>query len=302
MDSEVISVVSDEPLCQTRFDRWRSYFTALRFAVEHGGSLVSAARLYYLAKLKPNLVYRGLMAFAPDRIHCIPFRVAVGKTWNLYVRDNGQDAPMLLEFFKNGRLAEIEKLNWKPRVIYDLGANIGIASLSLSTFNPDARIYGFEPVPANFEICRQNYSNLTTGQVFNCAVGFPSGTMSFEFNQSDLRGGRLVTNPSLRSSAPQQSVEVEVWSIADLIDRKGLEPPDVLKVDVEGAELDVLRGLGAYAKTVRLLHIETHSFELRKDCVSWLDGNGFKIIQEFRYSASMGALWAEKVEFTKLPA
>src|SRR5262249_3892450 len=147
-----------------------------------------------------------------------------------------------------------EKLNWKPRVIYDLGANIGIASLSLATSNADARIYGFEPLPANFEICQQNYSNLTNAEVFNCAVGFPSGKMSFEFQDSDLRGGRLAMNASLLSSASHRRVEVEVWSVADLIDRKGLEPPDVLKVDVEGAELEVLRGLGAYAKNVRLLH------------------------------------------------
>ena len=123
--------------------------------------------------------------------------------------------------------------------------------------------------------------------------------MSFEFQDSDLRGGRLAMNASLRSSASHQRVEVEVWSVADLIDRKGLEPPDVLKVDVEGAEFDVLRGLGAYAKGVKGLHIETHSLELRENCVSWLEANGFKIIQEFRYPADMGALWAEKVEFSK---
>ena len=289
----------DELLCETRLDRLCGYFTALGFAIEHAGSVVSAVRLYYLAKLKPSLVYRGLTAFAPARIRCIPFRVAEGKTWNVYVRDNGQDAPMLFEFFKNGRFAEMEKLNWKPRVIYDLGANIGIASLALATVKADARIYGFEPVPSNYEICRQNYSNLTKAQVLNCAVGFPSGTMSFEFQDSDLRGGRLAMNPSIGSSASHQKVEVEVWSIADLIDRKGLEPPDVLKVDVEGAELDVLRGLGAYAKGVKGLHIETHSLELRESCVSWLEENGFKIIKEVRYPLNTGALWAEKVEFPK---
>jgi FkbM family methyltransferase len=299
MKSEAISPVPDKLLCETRFDRLCNYFTGLRFAIEHAGSLVAAIRLYYLAKLKPSLVYRGFTAFDPKRIRVIPFRVAPGKTWNVYVRDNGQDAPMVIEFFKNGRLAEIGKLNWKPRVIYDLGANIGIASLSLSTFNPDARIYGFEPVPANFEICQQNYSNLSKGKVFNCAVGFPSSTMSFEFQDSDLRGGHLAMDGSLSASGPHQSVEVEVWSVADLIERKGLEPPDFLKVDVEGAEMDVLLGLGAYAKSVKCFHIETHSLDLRNNCVSWLEGNGFKIIQEFRYPANMGALWAEKVEFPK---
>jgi FkbM family methyltransferase len=276
---------------QTQIDRLRAYFTVLGFALKRGNSLPSITSLYYLAKIKPGLVYRGLAKFAPDTIYRVSFRAGSGKILDIHVRDNGQDAPMLLEFFNNDRLAEIERLKWKPQVIYDLGANIGISSLSLAALCPKACIYGFEPVPANFKICSMNYSNLTNAQAFNCAIGSSSGTMSFKITD-DPRGGHLTANAAGDPLDSDKRIKMAVWTIADLIDIKGLAPPDFLKVDVEGAELDVLNGLGLYAKSIKQIHIETHSAELRGKCIRWLELNGFGIEEEFRYTADLGALWA----------
>lgn len=276
---------------ETRLNRILDYFTMLGFALKYGKTLSSIASLYYLAQLKPGLVYRDLSRYAPEKIHLIAFRAGAGRLWKIHVRDNGQDAPMLVEFFRNDRLAGLRELHWKPKVIYDLGANIGIASLSLATLCPEARIYGFEPMPANYEICSQNYLNMNNARAFNCAVGASSGTMGFEVTD-DPRGGRLATDTSLKTVNPTKRIEVAVWTIADLVEVKGLAPPDFLKVDVEGAELDVLHGLGNYAKGIRQMHIETHSTALRDKCADWLAQNGFQIEEEFRYTADLGALWA----------
>jgi FkbM family methyltransferase len=281
-------------LPKTPIHRLHEYSTTLSFALKHGGSLSAGINLYYLAKLKTGLAYRGFTKFHPEKTYRLPFKVTTGKIWTVHVRDNGQDAPMLVEFFNNDRLAEMERLKWKPQVIYDLGANIGIASLSLAMLCPEARIYGFEPVPTNFEICSLNYSNLTNAQAFNCAIGSSSGTMSFEFANDDLRGGRLTPNIANESFNSCKKIKVAVWTIADLIEIKGLAAPDFLKVDVEGAELDVLNGLGIYAKGIKQMHIETHSAELRDKCIRWLNLNGFKIEEEIHYTENLGGLWAKK--------
>lgn len=278
---------------ENRLDRFLEYFVMLGFALKHGNSLRSMANLYYLAKLKRGLVHRNLTRYAPEKIHRISFRAGTGKLWNVHIRDNGQDAPMLVEFFRNDRLAQLRVSEPKPKVIYDLGANIGIASLSLAKLCPEARIYGFEPIPANYEICSLNYSNLTNAHALNCAVGSSSGTMDFEVTD-DPRGGHLPTDASVKPAKSIQRIEVVVWTIADLVEIKGLAPPDFLKVDVEGAELDVLKGLGVYAKGIQQMHIETHSAELKDKCAHWLVQNGFKIDAEFRYSRDLGALWARQ--------
>jgi len=279
---------------QTRIDRLCAYFTILGFALKHCGSLSASTKLYYLAKLKKGLVYRGLTEYAPGKIVQVPFRVAAGKIWDIRLRDNGHDAAVLVQFFKHGTLLEVERQSWKPQVIYDLGANIGIASLSLATLCPEARIYGFEPVPANFEICARNYSNLANAQAFNYAVGSFTGTMNFELS-SDPEAGRLSANTEGCVSNSDNGIKVEVWTVSDLVEIKGLPPPDFLKVDVEGSEFDVLTGLGVYAKGVKQIHVETHSIELKDKCVRWLNSNGFTIEKEIRYNTIQSGLWAKRL-------
>jgi FkbM family methyltransferase len=286
--------MQSDPLPETRFDRFLEYFRVLGFALKHGNSPSSIASLYHFAKLKRGLVYRNLARYTPEKIHQISFRAGAGRVWGIQVRDNGQDAPMLVEFFRNSTLAELQRPEWKPRVIYDLGANIGIASMSLAALFPNARIYGFEPEPANYEICSQNYSNLPNAQALNCAVGSSSGTMIFEITD-DARGGRLTANAVINTIHQIKRIDVAVWTVEDLVKIKGLAPPDFLKVDVEGAELDVLNGLGFCAKGIKQMHIETHSSELRDKCVGWLSLNGFEIKKELRYTQILGALWAERL-------
>jgi FkbM family methyltransferase len=290
---KIFHAMQTNPYQATQWERRLDYFTILGFALKHCNSLSASASLYYLAKLKGGLVFRGLARFDPAKIRRVPFRVAAGKTWDIYLRDNGHDASLLVQFFKHGTLLEVERQSCKPQVIYDLGANIGIASLALAALCPEAHIYGFEPAPANFEICSLNYSNLAKAQAFNCAVGSFTGTMNFELS-SDPEAGRLTANADGGGPNSDKGIEVEVWTVSALVETKGLLPPDFLKVDVEGAEFDVLNGLGVHAKGVKQIHLETHSIELKDKCVRWLSSNGFTIEKELRYNAVQGALWAKR--------
>jgi FkbM family methyltransferase len=285
--------MQDDPRPETRLSRFLEYFSMLGFAFRHGKTLPSMAKLYYLPQLKRGLVYRRLARYAPEKIHRITFRAGRESIWDVHVRDNGQDAQMLVEFFKYNIWARLKGLGPEPKVIYDLGANIGISSLFLATLCPKARIYGFEPMPANYELCVRNLSNLTNAQVFNCAVGASSGTMSFEITD-DPRAGHLAGSRSLESLHSSSRIEVAVCSVADLVEVKGLVPPDFLKVDVEGAELDVLNGLGVYAKGINQMHIETHSTKLHQECARWLQLNGFGVVEEIHYSEDLGGFLARK--------
>ena len=52
------------------------------------------------------------------------------------------------------------KLN--PKIIFDIGGNIGITTVYLASIFPDAKIYTFEPLPENFEILKKISKNMTT--------------------------------------------------------------------------------------------------------------------------------------------
>jgi FkbM family methyltransferase len=247
--------------------------------------------LFYYAELKTSLVFRGWSHYAPERMLSFSIRAGGNTRFRAYVRDNGAEAPLLADFFSLERgLMPRNLAPLRPKVIYDLGANIGMASLGFTALYPEARLYGFEPLPSNFEVCRLNYQNLPNGRLFPWAVGARTGMTAFEYNE-DPQGGHLGMvqgNPALHARG---RIEVQVYSIADLVRVQKLEPPEFLKIDVEGAEVEVLRGIGDVAQSIKRIFVETHGEALKAECVQWLRGQGFQITP----SPNPAALWGDRV-------
>lgn len=263
----------------------------LAFARSRGGSAAGAARLFYYAGLKSSLAHRGILTFHGGRILRIPFRGSNNKLWRVHLRDNGLDIRTLEEFFSPKAFIVNEFPDQEPAVIYDIGANIGVSSLFFGVRYPRATIYGFEPLPSNYEVCSLNYQNLHQARVLPWALGSSSCTATFEFEANDNRGGRLAGSPAPNSQRSSQSITVEVFTIADVIRDKHLDPPELLKIDVEGAELEVLKGIGDHICSVKAIHLETHGPELRAEGLRWLRDNGFSVIGEREESPGYGAIW-----------
>jgi len=179
-------------------------------------------------------------------------------------------------------------------VIYDLGANIGAASLYLAAHYPTARFYGFEPLPANYEICLRNYRNLRQSQVFPWAAGSRTGSVSFEFSQNDPRGGRIGANPSPSATRTVSRIDVPVFSLAELIRTKKLEPPDFLKIDVEGAEAEVLHGLEDQFQSVKRVLVETHGPTCEADCLRWFLDHGFVVRHLHEAALGVASIWCDR--------
>jgi FkbM family methyltransferase len=137
--------------------------------------------------------------------------------------------------------------------IIDCGANIGLAVLFFKTLYPDAEIVAFEPDAAAFASLGANVrDNAPADVTLHCAaVGATTGTTQLYANPT-MRGSGAA---SIRPGMPAAEV-VPVVQLSTYIDR----PVDFLKIDVEGAEMDVLRELaaaGALAR-VREMVIEYH--------------------------------------------
>jgi FkbM family methyltransferase len=120
--------------------------------------------------------------------------------------------------FRSGRAA--------PRVI-DGGANMGMFTLATLRDHPGARIVAFEPDPAILAILRENLARNGALHVtlVNAAIGAVDGEM--EFAPDGQAGGALAAGP----------MRVRVERLSRYLD----EEVDFLKLNIEGAELDVLR-------------------------------------------------------------
>lgn len=131
--------------------------------------------------------------------------------------------------------------------VVDAGANIGYVTAMLARWvGSNGKVLSFEPVPETFDLLRHNveYLRLTQVSLFNCALSSSAGEA--EMNVPRYAAGyenpyeaRIVGNsPGERAG---RRVRVTLQRLDDAL--AGLaEQPAFLKIDVEGHELDVLRG------------------------------------------------------------
>jgi FkbM family methyltransferase len=235
------------------------------------------------------LVNRGLAKFSGrlhEPIHCIfkdfPF--------TLYLRDNGTDAIIFYDIFIN-ECYKTEGLS-TTKVIYDLGTNIGIASLYFASVFPEAKIYGFEPMPENYKIAKMNYSSINDSQVYETAVG-DEDKEAFLLIDEYRSGSHQVCDESRNEYAFR--IPIKISRLDTLIKKYKIPPPDFLKIDTEGAEYSILKGLGEFRKYVKFVCIETHSLDLHNSCKEWIKENHLKILKEKPFTSEhLGYLCALK--------
>lgn len=157
----------------------------------------------------------------------------------------------------------------KGNIVYDIGANVGFYTLiSSAIVGDDGLVVAFEPRPRNASLLRDHIAinKLVNVKVYAVAISESDGTAQFDESRSNLVG-RL---------SPEGSITVPVRSIDSLTQYDGLPFPDLVKIDVEGAELDVLLGAEATLDqcSPRIL-LATHNQDIHKKCCSFLSSKGY---------------------------
>ena len=177
------------------------------------------------------------------------------------------------------------------RIAIDIGANIGIYTLLLSHLYPKCKVMSIEASPAIFEKLKLNcqLNNLIPGSnlvLLNKAVSDKDGTsvefyekhsmstMSKEF-LTDI-SSKIITN---KNDELNKEV-VRTVTIDSLTETKNMKEISLLKIDVEGAEVLVLKGAinTLNAKKVKNMIIEYHSHENYEYAIKLLDEKGYTII------------------------
>lgn len=131
-------------------------------------------------------------------------------------------------------------LKHKPEsVMFDVGANIGLMSLYASSILPSGMIYSFEPVPETFNklVFNIELNNKTNIQAFNFALGAKEEEKNIYVNAAHLGMSTFVP-----SGQPETTAQiVKLLTIDNFIKTRGLKV-DFIKIDVEGWEVEVLKG------------------------------------------------------------
>jgi FkbM family methyltransferase len=148
-------------------------------------------------------------------------------------------------------------------VCLDIGANIGFFSVFLGRHCPRGRVIAFEPSRANVAHLRRNLALNALSNVEVEPIGVYDRTGVLELHYTSKHPGGSFFAESAIDAGELESIEVT--SIDEWAERVGLERLDLVKLDVEGSELRVLRGA---EKTLRrfkpALFVECNPISLRR--------------------------------------
>ncbi len=172
------------------------------------------------------------------------------RKWNVLLFDLGLRGLGILNHHDrnvSGELAFLHQcLKDKDRpIVFDVGANVGGYSSDVLAVNPTATVFAFEPHPLTFERLVSNVNAQRNIHPFNCAVGDRPGRQMLYDRSSE--GGTMhasILRGVIEDIHKVQSSETEVniISLDEFIEEKGLTRVDLLKIDTEGYELNVLKG------------------------------------------------------------
>jgi FkbM family methyltransferase len=174
---------------------------------------------------------------------------------------------------------EISRAVQKGDVCFDIGAYRGFFSAVMALAGA-SRVYAFEPNPDNI-VQFKDFQSLNPGlpvELMAVAAGAHGGEQEFMV-LPERTMGRLATSSFQSEHLATDSYRVKVVSLDDVVESGAALAPSVMKIDVEGSELEVLRGARELL-TVRKprLFIEAHSPELARDCTAYLAQLGYSIV------------------------
>ncbi len=158
--------------------------------------------------------------------------------------------------------------------ILDLGANIGLTVRYWKAALPEAIIVAVEPDPANFELLEANTGHLPDVHCVRAGIWHTAGTLSIARDGSG--------NSAFRTMESEKN-EVAAVTIAMIMERFGLDRIGLVKIDIEGAELELFsKGELGWIDRVEAIAIELHD--------QWKPGCGdafFAAISKYDWSYSI---------------
>lgn len=182
------------------------------------------------------------------------------------------------------KIAEIN-----PVIIFDVGANKGEWSIAMAKISPPSRIYAFEPVKEVYDQLISNTSN-TTIKCNLIALSNKNGESSF------FQNNKQSLFSSLYQRHNENLVEVKVQTVKGdtFCNESNISTIDFLKIDVEGAELEVINGFAEKLKTskIKIIQFEYGPMNIHSRALLY---DFYMILGQYGYN--IGKLYPHGIKF-----
>jgi len=156
-------------------------------------------------------------------------------------------------------------------VVFDIGANVGFYTLIASQLvGPAGRVFAFEPLPRNLRYLK---AHLALNRISNVAV-----LENAVWDRSEVV--RFDTNcaPSMARVSESGRLEVPAVALDDFVRGLASSLPDVIKMDIEGGELQALKGATAVlCQGNPTVFLATHGPAVHRECCALLSTLGYHV-------------------------
>jgi FkbM family methyltransferase len=183
------------------------------------------------------------------------------------------------------RALEFDTVSAAPTIL-DCGANVGLAAMWLRRAYPQARITAYEADPQVYEVLQRNLNRNGMSGITarHAAIWREASTIPFRCEGSDA--GAIDRVGAATAGTLQ---EVPSVRLRDVLAQSGTV--DFMKMDIEGAELDVLEDAADLLPSVRAMQVEVHDFDparrMLPRCLTILERAGF----EYALGDFSSAVW-----------
>lgn len=170
--------------------------------------------------------------------------------------------------------------------VLDVGANIGETLLQFASINTNGMNIGFEPVPYIYDRLQKNISlnNLSSLKIENLAISDRKETLSFKMPNNQNSGGVRMRKKENKNEY-NADLNVQAITLDEYLSQNNIQKVDMIKIDVEGFELNVLKGAENTLANFRpKMFIEIDDQMLKEQnssaesILKWLESKNYKLL------------------------
>ena len=157
-----------------------------------------------------------------------------------------------------------KNMGFNLSTVIDIGAALGDYSKAVHFIYPDAKIYAFEPVPQSFAVLKTVANKINNLQCFNFALSDNEGETEFHLNEFSFSSSLLKMTDTHKDIFPfaknNKIIKINTITLDDFCKNEKIVPENengiLLKIDVQGLELKVLKGATNFLKEIDVIQLE----------------------------------------------
>lgn len=170
--------------------------------------------------------------------------------------------------------------NIKPgKIFFDIGSNAGYFTLIGSLLVRNGKTIAFDPVPLNVTVIAEQVrlNNITNVMVENCALSDDEGNVGFVIESCNANSHMSSVTIIQEKIKPFRNITVDAIRLDTYVQNKKVIP-NIVKIDVEGAELKVLSGgIITFTNYRPIAIVSTHSEQLFNECIEFFNRINYKV-------------------------